>query len=156
MGFFSSMKSFGWSRSLRLVRAFDFGRDVAALVEEMCDYVNDAWSASTPLHLASYLMWRINWIHPFAGGNGRTSRAVSYLVLCARLGYRLPGTLTIPDQIVEQRQPYYAALDAADLAWAQGNLNVSIMEALLSTLLARQLVGVLTAAVGHKTQDAPE
>ena len=69
--------------------------DVAGLVEEMCDYINGKWSQSSPIHLAAYAMWRVNWIHPFAGGNGRTSRAVSNLVLCARLGYRLPGTLTV-------------------------------------------------------------
>lgn len=120
--------------------------EVPRLVEEMCDYVNDSWNTSTPVRLAAYLMWRINWIHPFAGGNGRTSRAVSYLVLCSGLGYRLPGTHTIPDQIVEHRQPYYAALDAADLAWGRGEIDVSVMEDLMSSLLARQLVDVHAAA----------
>jgi Fic family protein len=47
---------------------------VPELVEDMCDYINDHWNESTPIHLASYLMWRLNWIHPFADGNGRTSR----------------------------------------------------------------------------------
>lgn len=54
-------------------------------IEEMCDYVNDNWEKS-PIHLASYLLWRLNWIHPFVDGNGRTARALSYLVLCIRLG----------------------------------------------------------------------
>ncbi|MBL8221394.1 MAG: Fic family protein, partial [Bryobacterales bacterium] len=31
------------------------------------------------------VMWRLNWIHPFFGGNGRTARSASYLVLCASL-----------------------------------------------------------------------
>lgn len=130
--------------------------EVPRLVEEMCDYVNDSWERTTPLHLASYLMWRVNWIHPFAGGNGRTSRAVSYLALCARLRYRLPGTLTIPDQIVEKREPYYAALDAADIAWAHGKLDVAVMEELLSTLLARQLVDVHSSAAGQRAQGESE
>jgi hypothetical protein len=60
-----------------------------------------------------------------------------------------PGTLTIPDQIVEHRDPYYAALDAADLAWGQGRLDVTVMEDLLSKLLARQLIGVHAAAAGQ-------
>lgn len=47
--------------------------EVPELVEGMCDYVNDNGDKS-PLHLSSYVMWRVNWIHPFAGGNGRTSR----------------------------------------------------------------------------------
>ena len=40
-----------------------------------------------------------------SGGNGRTSRALSYLVMCARLGYRIPGTHTIPEQIVAIGNP---------------------------------------------------
>ena len=111
-------------------------------VEGTCDYVNDNWGKS-PLHLASYVMWRLNWIHPFTGGNGRTSRAVSYLVLCARLGYRLVGTNTIPEQIVANREPYYSALDAADLT---GNIDVTLMEALLEWMLAVQLSSVLADA----------
>jgi Fic family protein len=114
----------------------------------MCDYVNDRWTEATPVHLSAYLMWRINWIHPFAGGNGRTSRAVSYLALCARLRMRLPGTHTVPDQIVDNRQPYYEALDAADRAWTEERVDVSKMEELLSSLLARQLTGVYRAATG--------
>jgi Fic family protein len=73
---------------------------VPELVEDMCDYVNDHWNESTPIHLASYLMWRLNWIHPFADGNGRTSRIVSYVVLSIRAGSVLPGTPTIPDQML--------------------------------------------------------
>ncbi|MDQ2949871.1 MAG: Fic family protein [Acidobacteriota bacterium] len=121
---------------------------VSEHVEEMCDYVNKKWAESAPLHLAAYLMWRVNWIHPFAGGNGRTSRAVSYLVLCARLGYSLPGTVTIPDQIVFNREPYYQALDAADAAWASGTLDVSVMEQLMAEMLANQLSSVIDAARG--------
>jgi Fic family protein len=67
-----------------------------------------------PLHLASYVMWRLNWIHPFTDGNGRTSRAVSYLVLCIRLRALLPGKLTIPEQIEQDKTPYYRALEAAE------------------------------------------
>ncbi|NQT39641.1 MAG: Fic family protein [Planctomycetes bacterium] len=121
---------------------------ISELVEELCDYINDA-EHKTPVHLAAYAMWRINWIHPFAGGNGRTSRAVSYLVLCANLGYRLPGTLAIPEQIVANRQPYYKALDAADAAWMAGKLDVSVMEELLSDLLAKQLAFVQDKATGQ-------
>lgn len=120
---------------------------VSTFVEEMCDYINENWHISTPLHLAAYVMWKLNWIHPFAGGNGRTSRAVSYLVLCAKLGYRLPGSNTIPDQIVANRQPYYEALDAADLSFSKGAIDVSIMEIFLSALLARQLSEVFRSAI---------
>lgn len=121
---------------------------VPELVEEMCDYVNDHWTESTPLHLAAYLMWRLNWIHPFADGNGRTSRMISYVVLSIRAGAVLPGTPTIPDQIVDNRNPYFEALDAADSAYRGGKIDVSRMETLLAALLAKQLAGFYQAAGG--------
>lgn len=106
---------------------------VASRVEEMCDYLHDNW-AKPPIHLTAYALWRLNWIHPFTDGNGRTARAVAYLILCVRLGYRLPGTKTIPELIAADKDPYYAALEAAD----DGDLTV--LEKLLAALLAQQLL----------------
>lgn len=60
-------------------------------------------------------------------------------MLSIRAGSILPGTPTIPDQIVDNRQPYFDALDAADLTFRDGNIDVSKMEALLGSLLAHQL-----------------
>jgi Fic family protein len=115
---------------------------VPEMVEDLCDYVNDHWHKRNALHLSSYVMWRLNWIHPFTDGNGRTSRATSYLVLCIKIGYLLPGKKTIPDQIAEDRTPYYKALEAADEAWRRGEIDLTAMEELLSGMLAQQLVAV--------------
>ena len=96
-------------------------------------------------------MWRVNWIHPFSDGNGRTARALSYAVLCIRLCYRLPGTRTVPAQIAENKFPYYDALEAADEAWAQGHVDVGALERLLSEKLAAQLVQVHQEATGEES-----
>lgn len=124
---------------------------VPELVEDLCDYVNDHWGTATPVHLAAYVMWRLNWIHPFSDGNGRTSRMTSYIVLCAKLESVLPGHPTIPDQIVSNRDPYFDALDAADLAWKAGAVDVSKMEELLSGMLAVQLKSAYEVASGNRT-----
>jgi len=121
---------------------------VPELVEELCDYVNDNWELKTAIHLASYVMWRLNWVHPFADGNGRTSRILSYVVLSIRAKSVFPGTPTIPEQIVDNRNPYFDALDAADAAWAEGNIDLSKMEELLSGMLARQLTNAYENAGG--------
>jgi Fic family protein len=121
---------------------------VPEFVEELCDYVNEHWDTATPIHLTSYVMWRLNWVHPFADGNGRTSRIASYVVLSIRAGYVLPGTPTIPDQIVDNRAPYFDALDAADAAYTCGKIDVSIMEDLIGALLATQLMTFYKAAGG--------
>lgn len=121
---------------------------VPELVEELCDYVNENWETTTAIHLASYIMWRLNWIHPFADGNGRTSRILSYVVLCIKTGSILPGTPTIPEQIVENRNPYFDALDSADKAFMDGKIDVSSMENLISGMLATQLTNAYQKAGG--------
>ena len=117
---------------------------VPELLEELCDYVNDHWEVRSALHLASFVMWRLNWVHPFTEGNGRTSRAASYLVLCSKERAWFPGVTTIPDQIVANRQPYYNALEAADQAYAASGCQftdqtVRAMEDLLGSMFANQL-----------------
>jgi Fic family protein len=124
------------------------GHLVPEHIEEMCDYVNDHWNDRTAIHLASYVMWRLNWIHPFSDGNGRTSRISSYVVLSVKLGFLLPGTYTIPDQIVENRKPYFSALERADDAWKEKRVDVTAVEDLLEQLLARQLTKILDSASG--------
>jgi Fic family protein len=121
---------------------------VPELIEDLCDYINDNWQEKTAIHLASYAMWRLNWIHPFSDGNGRTSRMISYVVLCIKLGLLLPGRKTIPDQIVENRIPYFDALEQADRNPMNGPYDLSAMENLLGDMLAVQLTGVLEAATG--------
>lgn len=122
---------------------------VPMLVEDLCEYVNENFDTRSALHLSAYVMWRINWIHPFDDGNGRTARATSYLVLGAKLRSRLPGKPTIPDLIAERKAPYYAALEAADVAWAEARLDLTTLEALLESHLAAQLVSAVEEARGQ-------
>ena len=113
---------------------------VPGLIEEMCDHVMDRFAEDSALHLCAYVMWRLNWIHPFTDGNGRTSRALAYYVLCGRVGYLLPGHKTVPEQIAADKPPYYAALEAADAEHLAGKLDLSALEALLGGQLAEQLL----------------
>ena len=115
----------------------------------MCDYINDNWRTATAIHIAAYLMWRLNWIHPFADGNGRTARMTSYVAMSVKIGRVLAGTPTIPEQIVDNRIPYFDALEAADEAWKSGKIDVSKMEELLSSLLANQLISINRQASGQ-------
>lgn len=113
---------------------------VPSLIEEMCDHVTATFDDAIPLNLCAYVMWRLNWIHPFTDGNGRTSRAIAYYVLCAKIGYRLPGHETVPEQIAADKGPYYRALEAADESLATGELSIQMLEELLDGQLARQLL----------------
>jgi Fic family protein len=115
--------------------------------EHLCEYVNDNWPAKSAIHLAAYVLWRLNWIHPFADGNGRTARTVSYVVLNIKLDSLLPGVPTIPDQIASDKKPYYEALEAADEAWKNSNVvDVSKLEKMFEVMLAKQLVSAAAQA----------
>lgn len=116
---------------------------VPEYVEELCDYVNEKWDQSTAVHLAAFVMWRLNWIHPFDDGNGRTSRTTSYVVLSIKGELELPGKPTIPDLIVGNRVPYFEAIEAADAIYkAENRFDVTLMESLIGGLLAQQLASV--------------
>jgi fido (protein-threonine AMPylation protein) len=119
---------------------------VPGLIDDLCDYVNDHWDDRSPFHLSAYVMWRLNWIHPFVDGNGRTTRAVSYYVLCGKLGFHIPGVTTVPELIAQNKDSYYDALEAADATVERANVDVSEMERLLSDLLAKQMVLALQRA----------
>ncbi len=102
----------------------------------------------SPIHLAACLLWRVNWIHPFSDGNGRTARALGYAVLAIRLGYLLPGSRTVPEQISEDKFPYYDALEVADAGQENGKIDLTGLEKMLSDMLAAQLLHLHEQATG--------
>jgi fido (protein-threonine AMPylation protein) len=121
--------------------------EVDEYTDKMCEWVNDNFGRSG-LELAAYLMWRVNWIHPYSDGNGRTARAASYLITCVRAGTRLPGRVAMPTLVEQEmeeaaregsKSEYYAALEAADRADLEGNLDVSKMMDYLGSLLHHQV-----------------
>lgn len=117
---------------------------------EFCEYVNDNWHERTAFYLSAYAMWRLNWIHPFTDGNGRTSRSLSYVLLNLKLGYLLPGVPSIPQQIEIDNDHYIVALEQADQSHADGVQDVSEMEQMIRSMLAKQLLSVIDDAGGTK------
>jgi Fic family protein len=103
---------------------------------------------------SGYVLWRMNWIHPFADGNGRTARAISYVVLSIKLDSLLPGTPTIPEQIAADKQPYYKALEAADREWANEKVDVSELEEVVEAMLSQQLINAVKQASGEAAIDS--
>ena len=114
-------------------------RDVPELMDRFVSTIHENWFTWTSTQLAAYGLWRLNWIHPFIEGNGRTARATCYYLMCVRFGALLPGNKIVPERIRENRGPYVAALRSADTAWEQGNLDFSQMESYLAGLLMDQL-----------------
>ena len=113
--------------------------DVSDWMDRFISTIQENWYIWTETELAAYGLWRLNWIHSFIEGNGRTARAACYFLLCVRSGYLLPGTNIVPERIRESRSSYEAALTAADRAWDSGHLDFREMEEYLAGLLQGQL-----------------
>ena len=115
-------------------------KDVPNQMDRFFSVIHENWTIiDHPTILPAYALWRLNWIHPFIEGNGRTARAACYYLLCLRQGRLLPGTKIVPERIRENRQPYYDALQASDQAWTQGDFDVNQLAAYLGELLKGQL-----------------
>ncbi len=115
-------------------------RAVADQMDRLLSLIHENWTIiDHPTILPAYALWRLNWIHPFVEGNGRTARAACYYLICMRQGRLLGGKRIVPERIRENRQPYYEALKAADIAWENGDFDVSKLADYLAGLLKDQL-----------------
>lgn len=113
---------------------------VTDLMDRCLSVIHENWDGiDNPMTLPAYVLWRMNWIHPFVEGNGRTARAACYYLICMKFGALLPGKKIVPERIRADRKPYYAALQAADRAWAEGHFDVSVLTEYLATLVKAQL-----------------
>jgi prophage maintenance system killer protein len=129
---------------------------VAALMEDFTNNVNRNWESTDPVVLACFVLWRINYIHPFINGNGRTARAACYFVLCLKLGGWLPGEVILPELIRRNRTDYVAALRLVDESAVAGKLDLAPLHTLISRLLEDQLKSAGVTMNGDGPSDAPE
>lgn len=107
---------------------------VTALMDDFINTVNRTWETADPVALAAFVLWRLNHIHPFINGNGRTARAACYFVLCVQAKQWLPGKVILPELLRRDHSDYVAALRHADLT-----SDLSQLHALLMRLLSEQL-----------------
>lgn len=101
--------------------------EVPDLMSEFVEKVNKGWTGPDPLRLASYCVWRVNFIHPFVNGNGRTARALCYFVLSVGMGAPLPGEILLPELIKRRRDEYVAALREVDAADKEGRVEEGLL-----------------------------
>ena len=112
-------------------------RFVADLVRDLCDRANEG--DGDPVDTAAFLLWKLNWIDPFGGGNGRTARGVTHLAPCVA---GLPAARESHDRRVcrSPRMRYVEALRDADRAWQDSNVvDVGMMTGFLNDMLEEQL-----------------
>jgi Fic family protein len=111
-----------------------------ALVEEMCSLLGRE-TERDPLGVATYALWRLNWIHPFEDGNGRTARMLCHVVLLVGMKLRrFPGRRSLSDRILDEKIKYWRCLGEADrAAKTRKGPNVSQLQGFLERLLKEML-----------------
>ena len=107
--------------------------EVQSLMNDFVEEINESWASAASTELGAYALWRINNIHPFVNGNGRTARAVCYFIICAHLGGELPGAPALPELLRQERAEYVRLLRVADLG------DRKPLSDLVNALLSRQL-----------------
>jgi Fic family protein len=122
---------------------------VPALMDDFVNTVNRIWDTADPIELSAYVLWRMNHIHPFINGNGRTARAACYFVLCVKSGGLLPGKVILPQLIRRDRDDYIKALHAVDASHNAGSLQLGPLGDFLAERIDEQI------ASSESTDDAP-
>ena len=112
---------------------------VQALMDDFVNTVNRIWETADPVVLAAFVLWRLNHIHPFINGNGRTARAACYFVLCLKAGGLIKGSVILPELQRRDRNDMVAALKIIDASAATGILDLAPLHAIIVRLLQEQL-----------------
>jgi Fic family protein len=101
-------------------------------VRDMLDWLTTEGIPESPIRKASFVLWRINAIHPFNGGNGRVARALAYLVILTNVAPLYAGE-PLPSKLRARKLEYIEGLKAAD----KGNL--AILEQLALECIQEQI-----------------
>lgn len=132
--------------------------DVDAELAELAEHVAATLASGRVVEAAAYVAWRLTWIHPYCDGNGRTSRAAAYAVLCAgdarllsahakRSGAIGTQHLTLPERVERSRLEYIEALNLAHVEADLGPagyrrfVDLSRLESYLARLVEDQIKG---------------
>lgn len=115
-------------------------KDIEDLIINLIVDVHKRWDSSNTFELAAYVLWRLVWIHPFEDGNGRTARALSYLIICLKEKTLLFGSRSYLSIIRENySQHYIAHLRHADKTDRHGAVDIGPLAELLAEIVKIQL-----------------
>ena len=111
------------------------------LMDDFTNHVNRSWAEVDDLNLAAFVLWRLNSIHPFINGNGRTARAACLFVICVKAGGWLPYSPILPELIRRDRDEYMRILQGVDESATAGSPDLSELVQFLTKLLQEQVAG---------------
>ena len=116
---------------------------VPELMNAFINEVNRSWETTDALTMAAYCLWRLNYLHPFINGNGRTARVLCYFVVCVKSGGWLRGEPILPELIRQDREEYVELLKSADTAFKERPSEfLNDLRAFIRRLLDQQIRSV--------------
>lgn len=128
---------------------------IPALVDDLIAFITD--SELHPLLKACIAHFYFVYVHPFTDGNGRTARALSYMMLL-RTGYDFFRYFSISGLIAEERGRYYKAMRQVETSVNDMTYFIDYYSSMLSRSVERMkehLLGhVLTEKRMHALQAA--
>ena len=128
---------------------------IPALVDDLIAFITD--SELHPLLKACIAHFYFVYVHPFTDGNGRTARALSYMMLL-RTGYDFFRYFSISGLIAEERGRYYKAMRQVETSGNDMTYFIDYYSSMLSRSVERMkehLLGhVLTEKRMHALQAA--
>jgi Fic family protein len=121
--------------------------EVSEHIEDFFKKIVERWPEWGAVQIGAYALWLINWVHPFKNGNGRSARAFCYACISLKLGFVLPGSPTVIDLIMQNREPYQDALKVADISFETAKEpDLGPMINFIEDMLIRQLSSVTPSA----------
>jgi Fic family protein len=83
-------------------------------VNDMLEWLYSGEGRSkSALERAAFVLWKLNAIHPFNGGNGRVARAAAYLVMVSEVAPIFAGE-PLPAKLKRRKPEYVSGLKKAD------------------------------------------
>ena len=116
---------------------------ILELMNAFINEVNRSWETTDTLTMAAYCLWRLNYLHPFINGNGRTARVLCYFVVCVKSGGWLRGEPILPELIRQERDEYVELLKYADATYKESPSDfLNDLRAFIRRLLDQQIRSV--------------
>jgi Fic family protein len=95
--------------------------EVKQIIFNCLENIRENWDKASTFSLMAYALWRINWIHPFDDGNGRTARALTYIIHNVKFG-KSPTNDTLPRLIELSEDDYQKTLRNTDETYGKEDI----------------------------------